>query len=196
MAGALERLGGNSALYARVLQSYLSDIGAQPDLLDQALGRADWLSAQRILHTLKGLSATVGATYMAAVARQSELTIKAISTPGSDTDALDIHALAVGFRAAVSATQAVMGHVARTCVAEADSSVPPTELAVDDGKEGLRQLWVLLKSSDMSAWEVFERLQRQAPIADTRGFSSLSQAMAAFDFAQAAQACEALLNER
>ncbi|MBP9906613.1 MAG: response regulator [Rhodoferax sp.] len=196
MAGALERLGGNSALYARVLQSYLSDIVAQPDLLDQALGCADWLTAQRILHTLKGLSATVGATYMAAVARQSELTIKAISTPGSDADALDIHALAVGFRAAVSATQAVMAHVARTCLADADGTVPASDVTVGDGKDGLRQLWALLKSSDMGAWEVFERLQRQAPIADTRGFATLSQAMAVFDFAQAAQACEALLNER
>ncbi len=194
MAGALDRLGGNSALYARVLQSYLNDIADQPDLLDQALGAADWPAAQRILHTLKGLSATVGASYMAAVSRKAELTIKAVNTPGSDTDALDIQALSIGFRAAVSATQAVMSHVAKTCTQDGPDQVIPAG-GVDDGQEGLRQLWALLKSSDMGACEVYERLQRRALFAETPAFSNLSTAMAAFDFAAAALACETLLND-
>ncbi len=195
LAGALDRLGGNSALYARVLHSYLNDIADQPDLLDKAIGTADWPAAQRILHTLKGLSATVGASYMAAVARKAELTIKAVNTPGSDTDALDIQALSIGFRAAVSATQAVMAHVAKTCSQDASDHVPtPTE--TEDGRDGLRRLWALLKSSDMGACEVFERLQRQALIAETSTFASLSTAMATLDFASAALACETLLNEQ
>ena len=37
MTGALERLGGNTALYARVLQSYLMDIAGQPEQLELAL---------------------------------------------------------------------------------------------------------------------------------------------------------------
>jgi len=194
-AAALERLGGNPALYARVLQSYLADLLIQPDLLDQALGCADWSKAERIVHTLKGLSATVGASYMAAVARKAELTLKAVNAPGTDTDALDLRALGVGFRAAVSATHAVMAHVAKTCALNEQDATFHAEETITDGKEGLRQLWVLLKSSDMNAWEVFERLQRQVTFAETQAFFDLSKSMAAFDFAAAAQACEVLLND-
>jgi two-component system sensor histidine kinase/response regulator len=195
MAGALERLGGNSALYARVLQSYLTDIERQPDLLESALDRADWGTAATLLHTLKGLSGTVGASYMAAVARQAELAIKSAATPEGSLDAYDIRALHTNFRAAVVATQAVMGQVAKTCVA---SSVrqPAAAAAVkhhDDGQALLRQLRQLLNASDMNALAVFELLQQNASIANTNEFAKLTRAVAAFDFVHAAELCALLL---
>jgi PAS domain S-box-containing protein len=194
MAGALERLGGNSVLYVRVLQSYLADIAGQPDKLELALGSADWGTATTLLHTLKGLSATVGASYMAAVARKAELTIKAVATPDGALDAYDIRVLHTNFRAAVVATQAVMGQVARTCAANSAGQLEsvPAAKRHDDGQALLRQLQQLLNASDMNALAVFELLQQNTNIANTDEFAKLTRAMAAFDFAQAAELCAAL----
>jgi CheY-like chemotaxis protein/HPt (histidine-containing phosphotransfer) domain-containing protein len=200
MTGALDRLGGNAALYVRVLKSYLTDIAGLPDQLESALSQADWSAAERLLHTLKGLSATVGASYMAAVARQAELTIKAVATPAGVLDAYAIHVLHTNFRAAVAATQAVMGQVAKTCLtssarqhALAPALSPVSAILADDGQELLRQLRQLLNASDMTALAIFERLQQNATLAQTDEFAKLTRAMAAFDFAQAAEQCSLLL---
>jgi len=201
MTGALERLGGNAALYARVLQSYLTDIAGLPDQLELALGSADWVAAQRLLHTLKGLSATVGASYMAAVARKAELTLKAASTPDGSLDSQDIRMLQANFRAAVLATQAVMGQVAKTCQASSArqlggaSAVTPATMPDGEGQALLRQLRQLLTASDMTALTVFEQLQKNSPLASTDEFAKLSRAVAAFDFVQAAEQCALLLKE-
>jgi len=198
MAGALERLGGNHQLYARVLQSYLSDIASQPDQLETALRSSDWDLAARLLHTLKGLSATVGASYMAAVARQAELSIKAVMAQGINAAALkslDTQDLANRFRASVVSTQSVMGKVAKTCEASfatADAPIPAVTLK-SDGQETLRHLLHLLKTSDMSALEVFESLQQNPSINHTDEFKRLANAMLVFDFSKAAQSCESLL---
>ncbi len=189
----------NHPLYARVLQSYLSDIASQPDQLEAALKSSDWELAARLLHTLKGLSATVGASYMAAVARQAELSIKAIMAQGVNSSALqslDTQALADRFRASVASTLSVMEKVAKTCeanFANLDTAVAANSL-MPDGQESLRQLLHLLKTSDMSALEVFESLQQNPSFNHTDEFKRLTNAMLVFDFSQAAQSCESLLN--
>lgn len=198
MAGALERLGGNHQLYARVLQSYLNDIAKQPDQLEAALVSSDWELAARLLHTLKGLSATVGASYMAAVARQAELSIKAEMAKGDSVEiisSLDTQALVERFRASVTSTQSVMGKVAKTCetsVANPEGPKPVNTL-MPDGQETLLQLLHLLKTSDMSALEVFESLQQNPSVNHMDEFKRLANAMLVFDFTEAAQSCESLL---
>ncbi|MFZ4623662.1 MAG: response regulator [Rhodoferax sp.] len=193
---ALDRLGGNSSLYARVLQSYLSELAGLPDQLELALQQSDWESAGRLLHTLKGLSATVGASYMAAVARKSELAVKAAKTACGDSATLDVAAQSINFRAAVAATQTVMGQVARTCepnVAGAGMPAPVAGLMSGAPNDMLRQLQTLLRSSDMGALSVFEQLQQSPALANTEAFEQLTQAMTAFDFHRAAQVCDLLL---
>jgi len=196
MAGALERLGGNASLYARVLQSYLTDIAGQPDQLETMLNHADWVAAERLLHTLKGLSATVGASYMAAVARRTELAVKSAKASDAAPDTDDIRVLNANFRAAATATQAVMNQVAKTCLASSSSQTLAVSEAQepDNGQLLLRQLGQLLNASDMSALAVFERLQHNVKLASTEEFAALTHAMAAFDFARAVELCEQLQN--
>jgi len=193
--GALDRLGGNSALYVRVLQSYLTDIGGLPEQLDIALNKSDWESAEKILHALKGLSATVGASYMAAVARKAELVIKKTKAASKDAAPLDVRAQSISFSAAVAATQIVMGQVANTCAPgtiDQHVATPDADLA-PDGHEMLRQLQVLLRSSDMAAVSAFEQLQLNSALTSVDEFKQLTRAMATFDFAQAAEVCGLLL---
>ena len=115
---ALERLGGDTALYARILQAYLSEIAGLPDQLDSLLREDDIAGASRLLHTLKGLSATVGASYLAEVAKSAESKLKGVKSD------LQHDALRMDFRAAVAATCTRMGHIAHSFTPAVQEEAP------------------------------------------------------------------------
>ncbi len=209
VAAALERLGNNTGLYARVLQSYLSDLALQPTLLAAALQQADWAQAVRLLHTLKGLSATVGANYMAALARQYELAIKSRQTAlvnPADTQpvALDIADLCQRFEAGVAVTQSVMLRISQSFtspVAGAPASTPTLTaagatadlLGVPEVTQ-LRELLALLNAADMQALAAFEALAQSPTLRKQAPFAAMTSAMANLDFEQAAQDCQQLID--
>ena len=106
---AAMRMGGDMGLYADILDAYLQELPTHPDLLDAALALGDYSGAVRLLHTLKGLSATVGANYMQAVATRAEAAAKkAITQPL--TLAQSAHLRGV-FRTAVNASAQVLGQL-------------------------------------------------------------------------------------
>ena len=80
---AIARLGGDTTLYAAVLASYLAELKTMPDQLDALLASGDAIGAGRLLHTVKGLSATVGATYLAAVVAAAEQRLKTDNNQGT-----------------------------------------------------------------------------------------------------------------
>ena len=82
---ALDRLGGSSALFAIILKSFVSDLAAYPSTVQAHLRRHDAVAAARALHTLKGLAATVGASYLAQQAIALERDVKSGT---ADTDAM------------------------------------------------------------------------------------------------------------
>jgi len=191
---ALERLGGDTALYASILASYLDDITHMPDQLDAFLQCGDTVGAGRLLHTLKGLSATVGATSMAAVAKAAESMLKvAGATPPHD-------ALRAHFRHAVENTQrtlaALLQGMAQPGLPQATAPVPnthppgklPSALRAD-----LLELLALLRHSDMHALAVHTRMQQTHASGAPNTLMGLGKAMAALDFAQASLQCEQLL---
>ncbi|MCV2352853.1 response regulator [Paucibacter sp. B2R-40] len=69
---ALRRLGGKRASYIRLLGSFVSDLALLPEQLRGQVAQGDFESATRLLHTLKGTAATLGATAMAAEAGEAE----------------------------------------------------------------------------------------------------------------------------
>ncbi|QTN30400.1 response regulator [Rhodoferax sp. AJA081-3] len=73
---ALARLDGKSGLYASILRSYLDELADQPAQLTSLLDGGDLAAAGRLLHTLKGVSATVGAVYLGAFAAAAEADVK------------------------------------------------------------------------------------------------------------------------
>jgi len=70
--GAIATLGGDRALYKDVLQAFLDELQALPDVLAEQLQSTDRLAAKRTLHTLKGTAATVGAMALSRAARAAE----------------------------------------------------------------------------------------------------------------------------
>ena len=77
LALALRRLGGKRASYIRLLGSFVRDLGVLPDQLREQLAQADFESAARLQHTLKGTAATLAATALAAEAAEAEQLIGA-----------------------------------------------------------------------------------------------------------------------
>ena len=56
----LHRVGGNERLYRAMLRQYAEDQADTPTALRAALAAADMKTAERLAHTLKGVSATLG----------------------------------------------------------------------------------------------------------------------------------------
>ena len=191
--GAIERLGGNTELYATVLESYLLELGSQTDQLDALLATGDASAAARLLHTLKGLSATVGATYMSAMAKSLEGAILAGAPEQTLTP------LRAQFREAVAGTLVTMTPMAQSYAPSPPAQGKPTQrpaLTVEETGQvllGLAELYGLLASSDLRALEVHARMLDNGALASMEAFAELTQAVTRFDFSGAALHCERLM---
>jgi N12 class adenine-specific DNA methylase len=141
---------------------------------------------------MKGLSATVGAIYMSDVAKTVETAVK---NANADTP---FEALRAEFRKAVSSTVRTLGPIAQSF----STAEPEDEVRTNAAQQAantpqllkdLSKLFDLLSSSDMQALEVHQQLRQHIPA--TAALKALDTTIAAFDFAQAAKACEALMGE-
>ena len=191
---AIARLGGNEKLYAEVLESYLQELQDQPDQLDALLKNGNMVDAARQLHTFKGLSATVGATYLAAVTKQTELAVRNNALPH------DLAHWQDSFRSTVERSM----HLLRPLVERTGSvaskgsgtAAPPGAIALQDWSGVLRvfeELHALLLCSDLRALEVHSALQINKAVVALSGFDGLSRSIAGFDFISAAAQCEQMM---
>jgi CheY-like chemotaxis protein len=69
---ALQRMGGDKALYQRLLDRFGEREADAPQRLRQALDSGDKEAARRLVHNLKGLAANIGADLLAAASRHLE----------------------------------------------------------------------------------------------------------------------------
>ena len=192
VAGALSRMGGNSALFARVLQTYLSELPGLPDQFDRLLQHDGLAGASRLLHTVKGLSATVGAGYMAGVAKAAESELR--NTVGEADHAV----LRATFREAVARTSHVMGRVAKQFVPTLPPVVAAPTVTTLDHTELVEQVLALrdlLNNSDMAALEAYAKLHHANATLAGAEMKALDEAMTAFDFAQGVVQCDALIRK-
>ena len=188
--GAIARLGGNTALYADILRAFLQETASLPDQLDALIAAANSTAAVRLLHTLKGVSATVGASYLSAVAKSLEAAIQA------NPNAEQLQKLGDTFRQAVVASLDMMEQIARAYApAITDGQVhEPVDFS------GLRtsalELLELLRTSDLRALQVHSTLPPPSALPQSElgaTLAALGDAMAAFDFQVGVQRCESLL---
>jgi two-component system sensor histidine kinase/response regulator len=185
--GALERLGGNTALYVKVIQSYLHDLATQPDQLETLIENGDFKGAQRLRHTLKGLSSTVDADALSAVAKTMELAVSEIDASGPAPADLS------HFRTAVGLTQSALNAVAthftpmQTPTAALAKPLDTTHLLAD-----LTDLHALLQHSDMQALTVHSQLCKTHEGAQD-DLKALNTAMSALNFQQSMVQCESLI---
>ncbi len=189
--GAIGRLAGNKGLYASILRSYLNDLAVQHAQLAQLLAHGDAAGAARLLHTLKGVSATVGAVDMANTAKAAEAELLQ-ALAGAPLPAPRVTALCANFDQVAGNTLRVMQPLVQLYAAQAPAPVnrdPDTVSLHAD----LCELQALLAGSDLKALDVHARVQMAGPRTGLTGFPELEQAVRDFDFARAAELCARLL---
>jgi two-component system sensor histidine kinase/response regulator len=81
MAAALQRTNQDQQLYRQLLQMYLRGQGRAVAELRLAMDAHDWPLAERLAHTSKGLSGSIGACAVEQAADQLELALRTRQTP-------------------------------------------------------------------------------------------------------------------
>jgi histidine phosphotransfer protein HptB len=72
----LERMSGDRELLANLFQLYIDDAPKKLRSLHEHVGEADFYQVERIAHSLKGASATVGAARLSGLAAELEQAAK------------------------------------------------------------------------------------------------------------------------
>src|SRR5262249_12047500 len=103
----LRRVGGNERLYRAMLRQYAEDQADTPTALRAALASADMKTAERLAHTLKGVSATLGIKRPSETAAIVEDRIRHDRLEGIEDDLMAMEeataAVIAGIRATLSA---------------------------------------------------------------------------------------------
>lgn len=73
---ALERLGGDVALYRKLLRYFVKDYAPMAEAIAEALRRGDRKSAERLAHSLKGLAGSISAARLCDAAEEFEAAIE------------------------------------------------------------------------------------------------------------------------
>jgi CheY-like chemotaxis protein len=187
-ASALARLGGNKVMFSQVLQRFTRDLLRPADELAELLHAGDPVQAARLLHTLKGLAATVGANLLSTTAAELE---QRILFGGAQDHA----ALVQTLRQALDATAVALDPVVRKYAqihamqqASHPATAPQTDLAA-----ALRELRTLLQSSDMAALQAYASLRNAFSQAMGTHVGLMDQALVDLDFPTAIRHCDALL---
>ncbi len=192
---ALQRLGGKLPVYERLLRNFVSDLADMQGVLNQCLESQDTESAARLLHTLKGLAATLGVPALADAAGQAERVMSARPAAAErQRVAVDI-ARAIDDTIAPLTTLQSAIHTALLADPERPSTAESGD-AVSSGAAAasMRELIRLLENSDMGATEVMATLQQQWGIGTSgSALRELDDAVSALDFKRALVLGKALL---
>lgn len=173
-----------------VLQTFARDMAVAPSTLQALLAKAQFADATREMHTLKGLAATVGARHLSQVAATIERQLKQAPAQAGDS------ALVQELQDAVDATARALAPVLQRPAADAPSAVAEHTVEGDAAfLTDLQSLCAMLEESDMSAMELHARIRQVHGDALGPDGVALDEAMAALEFAQAAELCRALITQ-
>jgi signal transduction histidine kinase/DNA-binding response OmpR family regulator len=173
---SVQRLGGNAAIYERMLRDFLRELPAQLAQLQTSAREGRWREVSLSVHTLKGLAGMIGASGLQLAATQAERALEA--APEVSAPALDaLHA----------AAQRVLV-ASRWAAAKAFEPAPMVTVSESAGgpeagrEERLSELLALLQASDMRAVDLFDSLRAHPDLRERSGFAELQAAIEALDF--------------
>jgi HPt (histidine-containing phosphotransfer) domain-containing protein len=187
---ALARMGGNTAMYAQVLQTFVAELPPKPEALAQLLAAGQTAEAVRMLHTFKGLSGTVGASALSQTVAQLEKTCAQALTPAQ------AQAVVAQLQQAIAqAMERITPVLERYTPPPVNSppAVPTGPLDTAGFQQYLQTLADLLRRSDMTAMDTHAQLQERYGAQLPTQLPPLRAAMEQLDFAAALQICEQLI---
>ena len=187
IALAVSRLGGKLPVYQRLLQRFAQDLPGLATQLLTCAAQADPATAAGLMHTLKGLAATLGAGALADAAAAAELRLRADApvAPAADPLAACCETLVLAIERAQAGLTALLSVLAAAAPARTAASAAQSD---EPDARCLAELVALLESSDMRATELMSRLPQPLP---TR-WQQIDEAVAALDFQRALQLCRPL----
>ena len=218
---ALNRLGGKRELYQRVLHIFIKDLATMPAQLRAHAAQGQAQPAAHLLHTLKGLAATLGAMALSAEAARGEKLLAGAAAPVEVADVADVAGVAdvahvadvaetaeracaaiatarPGLAALLQALQAEQAADAGPAMPSGDAPGMPVATALDTHalQTLLQAMAGQLRNADMAATDAMAELQRQ--FGDTLGeqLQPMNEAIEALDFERALGLCNALADER
>ena len=186
---ALNRLGGHLGAYQRMLRGFVDDLAAMPAQLQSLLHSEDSAAAARLLHTLKGVAATLGAMQLAAVAGQGEKLMA-----GGPAAAQAAAVTQQSIEAIVQATpklRTLLDALLAASAPAADSAHVPIDQAAL--LAALRAMAGHLQNADMAATDAMAELQRRYGAALGERLRHLDDAVSGLDFERAATLCDELI---
>jgi CheY-like chemotaxis protein len=185
VTGALARVGGDTAMYSNVLSAFAREMVQVPEQMHTHLQANEQAHAVRVLHTLKGLAATVGARHLAAVAARLEHKVRNGTQPHDHLDMRET------LHKAIDALADALVPVLQQ-YQDASESVPADEAAAplnfQQFKHDLQSLATLLGNSDMVALDAYALIKR-AYGAQLPELAKLDVSMSTLDFATAQVVC-------
>ena len=160
-ARGLSQLGGATDLYRNVLKSFLDSHADDAHSIRRALEQAHTTDARRMVHTLKGIAATLGATALSRSAAELEQVLREHDTPSAQ----DAQATATALAAVQHHLQGLRHDLAAFFAAFA-VDVPVVQRAATAAEQaillqGLQQLAPLLLAADLGAIDVGAALRQQ-----------------------------------
>jgi two-component system, sensor histidine kinase and response regulator len=191
--GAIKRMGCDEEFYLEIVQMFLNDTEPMPEQLKRHLLANEHVAAARLLHTLKGVAATVGAGALAELAAQVEDKLKA-DPAGTSAESL-VSDIQQGINSACILLKQVMHKLDKSETGSQDATVPDVvKLSSSDIAATLLKLDRLLRDSDMQATTVHSNLSRDRDSALDDAFGQLDRAMSALDFSTARRHCMSLIS--
>jgi signal transduction histidine kinase/CheY-like chemotaxis protein len=201
LSAALLRLGGKQEVYRRMLTTFIEDLRSMPEQL-KGIAQATspggtQTEAKRLLHTIKGLAATLGAMPLSGEVAAAEKTVVA----GHDTE----QAMAAANMAcnaienalpgllnllAVLQQEQVNAKIGRLGAIHVDPSLVRSELV-----PALQSMVLMLQTADMDAISSMAELQLKFGDALGEDTTALEEAVAELDFEKALPLCRDLLRK-
>ena len=191
LTAALQRLGGKAEVYRRMLQTFVKDLQAMPGQLQDA--KPD--DARRVLHTLKGLAATLGATGLSSEAATAEKLMAVSPTPEQvvSTTRQACSAIALALPGLQVLLDTLLQEQASAAAADpGNAAVPLDRPALVAALQAMAQL---LQAQDMEAMTAMSHVQQQYGAALGDDLAALETAMADMEFDKALPLVYALLEK-
>jgi len=193
--GALHRMGGNVGLLQRATAAFVQDARTLPARVSALIKSGALADARRELHTIKGLSASLGINELALLASNAEKLAIAPSEQSALQAACDTFSQHLG-----QMLPALVAVAERLAVAvkqsEAATRSEGAGLAAAEKLQvvaSLHKLLAALEVSDMAAMEIHADLRQTVDDALGESMQALDSAMADLDFELAATECGNLI---
>jgi CheY-like chemotaxis protein len=190
LQGAVSRLGGRLDVWARTARSFAGQLVGMNDELAGLLDQGAWADASRLMHTLKGLAAMLGAADLTALASGAE---QALQGPASAAALADLRARAPAAMARTGRDFDALLQLQQSLAPAAPAA--PGERDPQGLLRELAALVSLLDAADMAATDRFAGLQQTYETHWAVELQALSDAVSALDFERALRECRLLTQQ-